>query len=67
MSANVGTIDRILRFIVGAILIALPFVTNWAIFANPIYYWASIIVGAVMILTALIKFCPAYTIFGLRT
>ncbi|MCU0838442.1 MAG: DUF2892 domain-containing protein [Rhodospirillales bacterium] len=58
MQTNVGTIDRALRLIAGVVLIALVFVgpqTPWG--------W----IGVVPILTALVGFCPAYRLFGLRT
>lgn len=58
MKANVGTIDRVLRIIVGLGLIAIVFVgpkTPWG--------W----IGVVPLLTALFSFCPAYTLFGLST
>lgn len=65
MSANVGSIDRILRAIVGVVLIALVFVGPVAAMG-----WPRIVVGvvgAVMLLTAAIRFCPAYTLIGVRT
>jgi len=58
MQSNLGTIDRVLRIVVGIILIALVFVgpqTPWG--------W----IGVVPLITALIGFCPAYRLFGLRT
>lgn len=58
MTANVGTIDRILRIVVGLILIALVFVgpkTPWG--------W----IGVVPLLTGLVRFCPAYLLLGLNT
>ena len=58
MNANVGTVDRILRIVVGLILIAMVFVgpqTSWG--------W----IGVVPLLTALIGFCPAYNLIGLST
>ncbi len=58
MSANVGGIDRILRIVVGLILIALVFVgpqTPWG--------W----IGIVPLLTGLFRFCPAYLPFGLSS
>jgi ABC-type polysaccharide/polyol phosphate export permease len=58
MTANIGTVDRILRIVVGLVLIALVFVgpqTPWG--------W----IGVVPLLTALIGFCPAYAIFGFNT
>ncbi len=68
MAANVGSIDRVLRLIIGAILIALPFVMpNLEIWGNPIFYYGALIIGAVNILTALVRFCPAYTLIGVNT
>ncbi len=58
MQKNVGGIDRILRIVVGIVLIALVFVgpqTPWG--------W----IGVVPLGTALIGWCPAYLPFGLST
>lgn len=58
MPTNVGTVDRILRIIVGLGLLALVFVgpqTPWG--------W----IGLVPLATAFIGFCPAYTLLGIRT
>lgn len=55
---NVGTIDRILRAIVGLVLVALVFVgpqTPWG--------W----IGLIPLATAAFRFCPAYTLLGIRT
>jgi hypothetical protein len=55
MLANVGGIDRILRIVVGLVLIALVFVgpqTNWG--------W----IGIIPLVTGLFRFCPAYTLLG---
>ncbi|WP_022719741.1 DUF2892 domain-containing protein [Rhodopseudomonas sp. B29] len=57
MSANVGMIDRLLRAIVGIGLI------YWALTGGPIWAW----IGVVPLLTAAVGFCPAYTLFGIRT
>lgn len=58
MNANVGTIDKSLRIIVGIALIAL------AAF-NVIGWWGYI--GIVPLLTGLFNFCPAYTLLGMNT
>lgn len=63
MTVNVGTIDRILRVIAGAALIAfaLGYIapgTGWN--------WLGWI-GVVPILTALVGNCPAYSILGVST
>ncbi|MEL6507397.1 MAG: DUF2892 domain-containing protein [Pseudomonadota bacterium] len=64
--ANVGTADRLFRLVVGAILIALPFFVPSMALPAPTGI-ASTAAGAILIITALIKFCPIYGIFGLRT
>ncbi|MFC0239471.1 YgaP family membrane protein [Rhodopseudomonas telluris] len=57
MSANVGMIDRLLRAVVGIGLI------YWALTGGPVWAW----IGVVPLLTAAVGFCPAYTLFGIRT
>jgi len=58
MPRNEGSLDRLLRVIVGLVLISLVFVgphTPWG--------W----VGIVPLLTGIVGFCPAYTLLGIRT
>ena len=63
MKPNIGTLDRSIRAIVGIALIAL-----WplgllqgtaAIFA--------LVVGIVMLVTALLRWCPPYGLLGINT
>jgi hypothetical protein len=67
MRTNVGTPDRIARLVLGAALVLLPLLSGLALFANPVWLWASIVVGAVLIITALLRFCPLYAILGVST
>lgn len=58
MGKNLGTLDRVLRIMVGIVLIALVFVgpqTPWG--------W----IGVIPLATALIGWCPLYRLVGLRT
>lgn len=57
MKANVGGIDRILRIVLGAILIL------WAVLGGPVWAW----IGIVPLATGFIKFCPLYPILGMNT
>lgn len=58
MKANVGGIDRILRIVLGLALIV------WTVaFDGPVWAW----IGVVPLLTGLFRFCPAYTLLGIRT
>jgi len=56
---NVGGIDRILRIVIGAVLIALVFVMPETF--NP-WGW----IGVVPLLTGLFNFCPFYSLIGLN-
>ncbi|MFN4212110.1 MAG: DUF2892 domain-containing protein [Devosia sp.] len=67
MKFNVGTLDRIARLVIGAVLVLLPLLPGIALFANPLWFWASLVVGVVLIGTALVRFCPLYAILGLST
>mgnify|MGYP001467974259 CR=1 FL=1 len=60
MKANVGTVDRVIRIIVGLIILSLLFILD-----GGIKYIG--LIGIVPILTAFIKFCPLYTIFNINT
>ena len=55
---NVGGIDQILRIVAGLALIALTVM-------NVIPVWGYI--GIVPLATGLFRWCPAYTLFGIRT
>lgn len=67
MTANVGTIDRVFRFVLGIVLLAAPFVSGFALFQSGTATLISVIVGIVMVATAAMKFCPLYTLLGVRT
>lgn len=58
MTANIGTLDRILRILLGLGLLSLVFV-------GPQTLWG--LIGIVPLLTGLAKFCPAYSIAGTNT
>ncbi len=55
---NIGTVDRILRIVVGLILISLVFV-------GPQSTWGWI--GVIPLLTAFIGWCPLYRLLGIKT
>ena len=58
MKANVGGIDKILRIVIGAALIA------WVLFSNgPVWAW----IGVVPLATGLFNFCALYSILGINT
>lgn len=67
MTFNVGTPDRIIRVILGLLLIVAPFVTGWTLFASSAWSWGAVIAGVILVATGAVRFCPAYALFGLDT
>ncbi|MDZ4135399.1 MAG: DUF2892 domain-containing protein [Paracoccaceae bacterium] len=67
MTANLGTLDRALRLVLGLLLIVMPFVSGLALFDTTAMKYGAVIVGLVLVATSAMKFCPLYRIFGIRT
>jgi len=63
MTANIGSIDRIARLIIGLLLIAYAIPLG---FAHTGWNWVGWI-GVVPLLTAIFGFCPAYSLLGVST
>lgn len=60
MKKNVGTVDRVIRLLVGVALIAFALQIG---FPNTGWNWLGWI-GVVPILTAIFSNCPLYTVLG---
>ncbi len=60
---NVGGIDRVIRIVAGVFLLSLVFVGDQIIGQNVAWGW----IGVVPLATGIFKFCPAYTLLGLKT
>ena len=60
MKPNVGTLDRIIRVVIGLGLLSLLFVLE-----GNARWWG--LIGVVPLLTAAIGWCPAYVPFGLSS
>lgn len=60
MKANVGNLDRIARIIVGLGLLSLIFILE----GNARWFG---LIGLVPLATAFMRWCPAYTIFGISS
>lgn len=67
MVQNVGTVDRILRVILGLILIIIPFVTELAVWETAGIKYGSVVVGVVFVATSIFRFCPLYRLVGMNT
>ena len=55
---NIGSADKIARLVVGTLLIVLALM-------GTIGWWG--LIGVVPIATALMNWCPAYTLLGIKT
>lgn len=58
MKVNVGSLDRVLRIVVGLVLVGLA-----ATGTVGVWGW----IGVVPLATGLFRFCPAYTLLGINT
>lgn len=57
MKTNVGSTDRIVRLVLGVVIILLGiYFKSW---------WG--IIGIVPVITGLLNFCPAYSLIGVST
>lgn len=57
MKKNVGSLDRNIRFVLGAVILIIGYINE--------SWWGMI--GLIPILTALINWCPLYTPFNIST
>ena len=58
MTSNIGTIERVIRAVVGLAILSLYFVgpqSNWAL------------LGLIPLFTAIIGWCPPYAMLGINT
>ncbi|GFO82919.1 MAG: hypothetical protein A49_25460 [Methyloceanibacter sp.] len=67
MSANVGSIDRIVRAILGIALLWFAFFSGLPLADSPALKYGAAILGIVMLAVAVVRVCPIYSIFGLTT
>ena len=65
MLANVGSVDRLARFVLGAMLMLVPLLTG--VSASSALGIVTLVAGGVLVATALFSFCPLYRVLGLRT
>ena len=63
MSINVGGLDRVIRVVIGLVLIALGLfhvLTGTSALV-------ACVVAAIAIITGVVRFCPAWAMFGINT
>lgn len=64
---NVGSADRILRAIIGLVLIVGTLIPSLPLTSAPVLQAIAFIVGLVLLLTAVVRFCPLYRLIGVST
>ena len=64
---NIGSADRILRAIIGLVLIVGTFIPSFPLASAPVLQAIAFIVGVGLLLTALVRFCPLYRLIGVST
>ena len=62
MKINMGTVDRIVRVVVGVVLAAVGFFGTTGVWSIVLY-----VLAVVMFVTAAVGFCPLYLPFGIST
>jgi hypothetical protein len=60
---NVSGVDRIIRVVIAIA----AFIGAFAVGFGSAWAWVLVVIGAIMLVTAAIGFCPLYRIFGLST
>lgn len=63
MKKNLGSADKILRIILAVVAAVLYF----GGYVSGTTAYIVLAAGAILLLTALVNFCPLYAIFGIRT
>lgn len=67
MTKNVGNIDRAVRAMLGVIILGFVFFSASPIFDSLFINIGAVLVGLIMLVTAGMRLCPLYSIFGLKT
>lgn len=63
MKPNTSGIDRVIRILLAVVLVIL----GWKGMVHGTWAMVLYILAAVLLLTALVGFCPIYRVFGIRT
>lgn len=67
MAANVGTVDRALRFVVGAALIVAPLLNFMGLGTSTAVAYTLMAIGGILVLTAVFGTCLLYSVLGIST
>lgn len=67
MRVNVGTVDRIFRAALGLALLYLAFLSGLPLFEGALLKYGAAVVGLVMLVVAVTRVCPVYSVLGVKT
>lgn len=59
---NVGSTDRVIRSILGVVLIGVYFT-----YPDASWKWAAMLIGLVLLFTSVMSSCAVYSLLGVRT
>ena len=63
MEKNMNSVDRIIRIVIAIAAVAGAVAVGF----GSIGAWLLLVVGAIMLVTAAVGFCPLYRVFGVST
>lgn len=63
MTKNMGSADRAIRAVLGIVLLIAAFSAGW----STLWVVLALIVGAAMLGTAAMGYCPPYSLLGIKT
>jgi len=67
MTTNVGTLDRVLRAVLGVVLLYLAFGSGLPLFDGALFKYGAAVIGVVMLVVAIVRVCPLYSVIGIKT
>lgn len=67
MTRNIGKVDLVIRVLLGLCLIFAPLMNIPALWSSAAAAYGSIAIGAVLMATAALGFCPLYRILGISS
>ncbi len=67
MTTNIGTTDRLARLLIGSVMILAPLLNLPALWSSAPLAFGSMLIGAILVATAGLRFCPLYRIVGVST
>lgn len=63
----VGKADRVIRVVLGLVLIGFALACPWAASLGPLAQWVAGIAGGILVTTAATGLCPLYRLLGICT